>query len=453
MPTMTRKRRTAGEGSVYRRGKTGPWMAQLSAGGRGQRRYERRTAREAGHPDSRRGALAALEDLKAERRDGLQPSRQSLGDYLRSWLDETARPAISANTYRGYEDVLAHLAPIADIPLRDLTAEDLERAFNHMVVRRGKRDEPASAKTVRNAQIMVRKALRSAEMRGHVRRNVALQVPLRRVPRIPRLALTPDAARRILAAVTGDRYEAAFALALIGLREGEILGLAREDIDLESCTAAVRYELVGSGQAATRHQLKTAASEATVPLPGFVAARLQDHLARQRQERPDEAPNEGLVFVTERGYAVNGSWLTKHFQALLNRAGLPRMRLHDLRHGAASLLVGAGVHPRIAQELLRHASSKTTMEIYSHVSAAQQREAVEVLQRALAESHAESHAKSNLSGSEWPRVEQIGETERESGSGGRTRTYDQAVNSRPLYQLSYAGTQAGSIAEPCGTPG
>lgn len=60
------------------------------------------------------------------------------------------------------------------------------------------------------------------------------------------------------------------------------------------------------------------------------------------------------------------------------------MRLHDLRHGAASLLVGAGVHPRIAQELLRHASSKTTMEIYSHVSAAQQREAAEVLQRTIA---------------------------------------------------------------------
>jgi hypothetical protein len=93
---------------------------------------------------------------------------------LRSWLDETARPAISANTYRGYEDVLAHLAPIANIPLRDLAAEDLERAFNQMVVRRGKAEEPASAKTVRNAQIMVRRALRSAEMRGHVRRNVAL---------------------------------------------------------------------------------------------------------------------------------------------------------------------------------------------------------------------------------------------------------------------------------------
>src|SRR2546426_3130029 len=127
----------------------------------------------------------------------------------------------------------------------------------------------------------------------------------------------------------------------------------------------------------------------------------------------------GSLFVTPRGLAVSGSWLTKHFQALLERAGLPRMRLHDLRHGAASLLVGAGVHPRIAQELLRHASSKTTMEIYSHVSAAQQREAVDVLQQAIAtESHAESHASPVLGGQEWPKAATTRRTERESGSGG-----------------------------------
>jgi len=77
-----------------------------------------------------------------------------------------------------------------------------------------------------------------------------------------------------------------------------------------------------------------------------------------------------------------------------------------------SLLVGAGVHPRIAQELLRHASSKTTMEIYSHRSAAQQRGAVEVLERA------ESHAKSDLSGAESPKLDQVPGFELESGSGG-----------------------------------
>jgi hypothetical protein len=78
-------------------------------------------------------------ELKAEQREGLQLAKQSLGDYLRSWLDETAKPAISANTYRGYQDVLAHLAPIASIPLRDLAAEDLEGAFNQMIVRGSRR--------------------------------------------------------------------------------------------------------------------------------------------------------------------------------------------------------------------------------------------------------------------------------------------------------------------------
>ena len=92
---------------------------------------------------------------------------------------------------------------------------------------------------------------------------------------------------------------------------------------------------------------------------------------------------EGLVFVTPRGLPVSHSWLTQHFQDLLAAAGLPKMRLHDLRHGAATLLLGAGVHPRVAQQLLRHASSKTTTEIYSHVTAAQERQAAEVLEAAL----------------------------------------------------------------------
>ena len=78
---------------------------------------------------------------------------------------------------------------------------------------------------------------------------------------------------------------------------------------------------------------------------------------------------------------MNGSWFTKHFQALLARAGLPRMRLHDMRHGAVSLLVDAGAHPRIAQELLRHApGSRVTMERYAHVTAAQQRDAADLLE-------------------------------------------------------------------------
>lgn len=373
----------AGEGSIFRR-KDGQWVAAISIGGRADRRYERRIRR------TRAEAVAALEEMKADRRTGTAVSKLSLGSYLRSWLDDSARPTISENTYRGYEDVMAHLDPIAEVPIAQLTAEQIERCCNAMVTRRGKTPRPLSPKTVRNAQVLLRRALGQAHLRGHVRRNVALEVPLRRVPRQRRTAITPLDARRVLAAVAGDRYEAAYALAMMGLREGEVLGLSWDDVDLDRGTVTVMHELVGSGPRAARHQLKTRASEATIPIPPFVVDRLRAHQERQRGERPVAPLHGALVFVTERGYAVNGSWLTKHFQALLERAGLPRMRIHDLRHGAATLLVGAGVHPRVAQQLLRHATSKTTMDIYSHVSAAQEREAADVLDQLLGESRGDS---------------------------------------------------------------
>jgi integrase len=170
-----------------------------------------------------------------------------------------------------------------------------------------------------------------------------------------------------------------------GLRAAEIPGLAWADLDEGRTVATIRYQLAGSSPRATRVQLKTAASEKPVPLPLFVTSRLiARHAAQLRERFAAGAPTEeGLVFVTPRGLPVSHSWLTQHFQDLLKAAGLPKMRLHDLRHGAATLLLGAGVHPRVAQQLLRHASSKTTTEIYSHVTAAQERQAAEVLQAAL----------------------------------------------------------------------
>jgi integrase len=367
----------AGEGSIFQRA-DGKWVAALSIGGRTNRRYARRIRH------TRRDAVAALEEMKADRRAGVSPSKQSLGAYLRWWLDETARPSVSANTYRGYEDVIAHLQPLAEVPIRDLTAEDLERVFNRMTAQRGNQVRPASPKTVRNAQLMVRSALQVAVDRGHLGRNVARSVKLRKVPRRKVDALTPERARAILDAVRGDRFEASYALGLVALRASEILGLAWEDVDLEAGTLTIRYQLVGSGPSARRDDAKTAESEATIRLPPFVVSRLREHLERQRSERPIAPIDGGLVFVTTRGYAVNGSWWTKHFQALLAAAGLPRMHPHLLRHGAATLLVDAGVHPRVVQEALRHApGSRVTMERYAHVTASRASEAIDVLENVI----------------------------------------------------------------------
>ena len=143
---------------------------------------------------------------------------------------------------------------------------------------------------------------------------------------------------------------------------------------------------------------------------------------------------DSLVFVTDDGLAINGSWFAKHFQSLLLRAGLPTMRLHDMRHGAASLLVDAGAHPRVAQELLRHApGTKVTMERYAHVTAAQQREAADLLEIALTRPTQSVTDRRKGVVPSRPESPTEGDPPRKSGSGGRIRTYDMAVNSRPLY--------------------
>lgn len=374
-----------GEGSIFKRMRERPngrtyvrWVAQTSAGPRTARRIVRRICR------TRADARAALDELQA----GRNVSRRPLGTYLRSWLDDIAAPTIAPNTRRGYEDVIAHLGPIAGIPLGDLTPEDIEGCLAGMTAqRRGQRvATPASPKSRRNALTMLRRALSVAQRRGHVRENVARLVDMPRVPRQQRDGLTADRVRAILDAVGGDRYEAAVALGLVGLRASEVLGLTWADVDERAGIVHVRAQLAGSGPTAVRVPLKTAASAAPLPLPGFVLRRLMEHHQRQRAERPFvPIDDDGLVFVTPAGHPVNGSWLTRHFQAMLKRSGIPAMRFHDLRHGFASLLAALGVSPRVAQDLARHARVTTTLEVYTHTTTAMHRDAMATYGKAVGE--------------------------------------------------------------------
>lgn len=366
-----------GEGSLYKRRRTRPdgreyvrWVAQVSYGPRADRRVVRRVL------PTRAEAKAALEAMLAP-----QMSGQPLGDYLRAWLAETAGPSLAPNTAKGYAAAIASLDSLHDIPLLDLSPEDIESAVNRLQAKpRGQLPRPASPKTRRNALAMLRRALDIAVRRGHLSRNAALLVEMPRVPRRQREAMTPERARAILDATASDRYAAAYALALCGLRVGEVLGLAWSDVDLDNASVLVRYQLVGSGKRSARAQLKTRASEAPVPLPAFAVARLVEHRRRQREERlaagvPTE---EGLVFVTPSGWPVNATWLTKRLQAL---AGVG---MHELRHGTATLLAVAGLHPRVAQEYLRHSQVTTTLATYTHVSRGQEREAADAMDRMLA---------------------------------------------------------------------
>ena len=162
MDQERRRTRADGEGSLYRRTRPGPdgrpyiwWVAQISLGGRDGRRIVRRGC------ETKNEAKDALKELLRPAAPVPPESEQPLGSYLRRWLAETAAPSVSAKTLRGYEDALAHLEAIADIPLGAVQPEDIERALTGMTTRRvhARQQKQASPKTVRNVQVFVRRAL------------------------------------------------------------------------------------------------------------------------------------------------------------------------------------------------------------------------------------------------------------------------------------------------------
>lgn len=161
--------------------------------------------------------------------------------------------------------------------------------------------------------------------------------------RFEQIPLSPLEARAFLDAVRGDRLEALYAVAVaIGLRQGEILGLRWSDVDLDGGTIRVSQALQRVGGRMTFVEPKSLRSRRTIPMPPTVARALRAHRARQLEERLAGGPDwnaHDLVFISTTGTPLDGRNLTRRFQAVLERAGLPRMRFHDARHTCATLLL------------------------------------------------------------------------------------------------------------------
>jgi integrase len=217
------------------------------------------------------------------------------------------------------------------------------------------------------------KALKQALRWGLVPRNVCEAVDPPRVHREEIRPLSPKQARALLTAAREDRLEALYVLAIhCGLRQGELLGLRWEDIDLEARTLQVRRTLTAAKDGPAFTVPKTAKSRRSVNLtPGVVAA-LRRQRERQLEERKRLAElwhDQGLVFATEVGTPLHrGNLSSRSFKPLLEKAGLPSsVRFHDLRHTCATLLLSKGVHPKLVQDLLGHSNVSVTLDTYIHV--------------------------------------------------------------------------------------
>lgn len=336
-----------GDGSVYRRKSDGRWVAALSIGSREDRVIHRRYART--RPEARK----ALADL-IERQD---PTTRTVGDYLAEWVRDARN--IRQTTRRGYQAVVTfHLTPtIGHIRLVELTPAHVEAMLADLT--------PAmSPKSLRNVHAVLRRALGQAMRAGLVPRNVAGRefIDTPRVPMDEPRALTTLEVRRLLDAARGDRLETLFVMALgTGLRQGELLGLAWEDIG--PTTVTVRRELVRRDGAYHREEPKTPRSRRTVPLAVPVALALSEH--RSRVIAAGFIPTAtGPVFTNLDGGPLSGSWVTHHFYGLLAKAGIERIPFKNLRTTFASRLDEAGVSELTIATLMGHTRTHTTRKHY-----------------------------------------------------------------------------------------
>ena len=171
------------------------------------------------------------------------------------------------------------------------------------------------------------------------------------------------------------------------MRQGELLALKWDDVDLERGVLRVRRTLTHADKAYVLGEPKTSKSRRTIRLTTSAVTALRAHLSRQLEETERLSSlyqPGGLIFATETGSIINPSNLrNRSFKPLLKKAGLPPIRFHDLRHTCATLLLSKDVNPKVVSEMLGHSSISVTLDIYSHLLPDMQEKAAKALEEAL----------------------------------------------------------------------
>ena len=362
----------------------GRWHGFVSMGAKGDGSRDRRHVSAA----TRAAVVEKVKSLEAKRDAGMvraSGKAMPVDEWLDYWAENIASVRVRARTLATYRTMIRlHLNPyVGKRRLDQLQPEHLEQTYKQLL------DKGLSPASVLRVHRMLHRALKIAMQRDRVARNVATLVepPRQERPKTPE-PLDVEECKRVLAAAEGLRNSARWTVALaLGLRQSEALALQWKDIDLDRGVLSVRrglHRVPGEGLVFT--EPKTDRSRRTIAVPAPLIEALRKQRVAQNEERlvaGTEWDDWDLVFAQP-----NGRPLDKHsdYEAwikLLNRAKVRHIRLHDGRHTAATLLLTAGVHPRVVMELLGHSQMRTTTDIYSHVMPALAQEAADRMAKTL----------------------------------------------------------------------
>jgi integrase len=325
-----------------------------------KRNYHSRTIR-----GSMREAQAYLTKKLREHDLGrdLEGAKITLNEYLDRWLETAVKPRVRQKTWRDYEGILRrYIRPgLGDRGLASMRPLEIQTTYQGMIER------GLSARTVRYTHAVLRSALRQA-----LQWRLLLETPVDGV-KIPQQlrgemrSLTVEQAQAFLRAALATRHGPVLAVALTtGMRPSEYLALKWQDLDWTRQTASVVRSVRRLDGRWCFSDTKRSRSRRPIKLPSWIVTLLRDLQTKaSAQDLYPEAHD--LVFRTQLGQPISADYLAKKFRSILDAAGVPRMRLYDLRHSAATIALAAGVSPKVVSEQLGHASTAFTLDTYAHV--------------------------------------------------------------------------------------
>lgn len=389
--TTKNRRRPSGSGSIRNRGtaKNPRWFAyhwaETAEGRKQVSRGPFRTKAEAEEWLHEQATLA---------REGrpMLPSKVTTGQWLEEWLTVAAH-GLRPSTVAQYRSIIAaRLVPhLGHLPLQQLRPAHVAACYDALRIpgadRRSISLKGLSETSVRRTHEVLRRALEDARKQGLVSANVADLVVKPKAPRSALTAWSADELTTFLAAVGEDRLFPLLHLAAsTGMRRAELLGLAWAHVDLDTGVIGVVATRTRVGTQMVDGEPKTDTGRRSIDLDPSNVAVLRKWRTRQLGDQlawGGAYHRSDYVFTREDGSPVHADHLAQRFERLVERAGVPRIRFHDLRHTHASLLLKANVPVKVVSERLGHASPGFTMNVYQHVLPGMQREAASVFARLI----------------------------------------------------------------------
>jgi len=362
------------EGSIYQ--VPGGWRGAISLGNGKRKTVKRKTRGEVAQEIRK---LLTLRD----RNKPISTSKRTVDQFLQQWLDVHVKPNRAALTYDSYASAVArYIVPtLGRIKLDQLTGAQVQMCLNECT------KQGCGPKYVRNISGALKSALSTAQVWQYVERNVAKDAtPPKQVKFKPK-PLTAEQADKLLnwLRATEHRFEALYHLALMmGFRRGELLGLQWSDIDFSRGTIHIQHNCQrNKGKGMVLTCVKSEDSDANVPMPPLCIAALLRRQIMQERDRVAAGPkweqHAQFVFTSPRGKPLLPNQPLNELRQAMAVNELPEIRLHDMRHSTAQLLLLRRVPMKMIQAIMRHSTFQITMDLYAHLAPTELRETAQTM--------------------------------------------------------------------------